>query len=248
MGGRPRVLAGRGRLRRRGRGPVQPAQPTIRRLADQRRPSRARLVLRGGRCAVRRQRLHPLGRRAVRARPARARAVELAGRTAVRAERRAVRRFGATPSDFVPRCATTRCIADGKVAARASTDGRMVVAHRGTRRLCHQPRRHVDRGPSESRLVGHRPRCPNRCRRRTPALRRRQLPPPDDASPRAPIRTGSAMSLFPALGNPGIDVEHYTLVLDYDPKRRRALGDRAHRSRDDRGSRPRSRSTPTGRT
>ena len=25
--------------------------------------------------------------------------------------------------------------------------------------------------------------------------------------------------LFPALGNPGIDVEHYTVVLDYDPKR-----------------------------
>ncbi|HEX2785836.1 MAG TPA: M1 family metallopeptidase [Ilumatobacteraceae bacterium] len=31
---------------------------------------------------------------------------------------------------------------------------------------------------------------------------------------------GIGDALFPALGNPGIDVEHYTLVLDYDPKRR----------------------------
>ena len=30
---------------------------------------------------------------------------------------------------------------------------------------------------------------------------------------------GVGDALFPALGNPGIDVEHYTLTLDYDPKR-----------------------------
>ena len=31
---------------------------------------------------------------------------------------------------------------------------------------------------------------------------------------------GIGDSLFPALGNPGIDVQHYTVVLDYDPQRR----------------------------
>ena len=30
---------------------------------------------------------------------------------------------------------------------------------------------------------------------------------------------GAGDALFPALGNPGIDVEHYTLALDYDPVR-----------------------------
>ena len=30
---------------------------------------------------------------------------------------------------------------------------------------------------------------------------------------------GVGDAMFPALGNPGIDVEHYTLVLDYDPVR-----------------------------
>ena len=36
----------------------------------------------------------------------------------------------------------------------------------------------------------------------------------------SPEDDGIGDELFPPLGNPGIDVEHYTLVLDYDPKRR----------------------------
>ena len=57
-------------------------------VSDDRR--RAGLVLRGDRCTVRGQRVHAMGRRAVRARSTRARPVELAGRATVRAGRRAV--------------------------------------------------------------------------------------------------------------------------------------------------------------
>ena len=55
---------------------------------------------------------------------------------------------------------------------------------------------------------------------------------PSDTSPASPSTTippgipagaqddnGIGDALFPSLGNPGIDVEHYTLALDYDPQR-----------------------------
>ena len=42
-------------------------------------------------------------------------------------------------------------------------------------------------------------------------------PPPSTSSPSAPSGGGLGDSLFPLLGNPGIDVEHYDLHLDYDP-------------------------------
>ena len=97
----------------------------------------------------------------------------------------------------------------------------MVAAHRGARRLRHEPRGHIDRGQSDSRLIGdHGARARlgaddgfeystdnsfGHCRRLEP----------EGSDP-----NGIGDVLFPALGNPGIDVEHYTVVLDYDPKRR----------------------------
>ena len=81
----------RRRTRRRHRA-VQPSQPALRRLARQRGSDRARAVLRVGRRPVRRRRLHPLGRRAVRTRQARVGPLELAGRTHARPWRDPLRR------------------------------------------------------------------------------------------------------------------------------------------------------------
>ena len=43
--------------------------------------------------------------------------------------------------------------------------------------------------------------------------------PTQHPQPGAQDDNGIGDELFPSLGNPGIDVEHYTLALDYDPQR-----------------------------
>jgi aminopeptidase N len=58
---------------------------------------------------------------------------------------------------------------------------------------------------------------------------------PDDTSPGVPSSTtvatpaidpdGIGDTLFPALGNPGIDVQHYTLKIQYDPTRNKLSAD-----------------------
>jgi aminopeptidase N len=51
----------------------------------------------------------------------------------------------------------------------------------------------------------------------SPASPSTTIPPSTPAGAQDDNGVGDA--LFPSLGNPGIDVEHYTLVLDYDPQR-----------------------------
>ncbi|MGZ4700400.1 MAG: hypothetical protein ACXV98_04235, partial [Ilumatobacteraceae bacterium] len=44
--------------------------------------------------------------------------------------------------------------------------------------------------------------------------------PTTTSNPAATDPNGIGDALFPNLGNPGIDVKHYTVVLDYDPQHR----------------------------
>ena len=64
------------------------------------------------------------------------------------------------------------------------------------------------------------------------------LPPLFPTIPRPGARlddNGIGDALFPSLGNPGIDVEHYTLEAPLRPRARRDHGNRSPRHRDDRG-------------
>ena len=139
----------------------------------------------------------------------------------------------ATPSTrcvSAPRYATTRCIVDSKVAGRASTDGGLATGRLPDRLRDGARCRFHRRAIQPHRCAGH-----HRRRSTTPSPRLARRPSPlsstipDDTLP-DPFPTvsvppdsldpdGVGDPLFPSLGNPGIDVEHYTLVLHYDPQR-----------------------------
>ena len=213
-------------------------------------------VLRRGRRAVRRRRLHPLGRRPVRPRPARAGPVELAGRPAVRPRRRAVRRLGAHRP--LPRPDRRR-----RPAPVTAPGDRRSVRRRTVRRARGIDRCRRDR-PDDRRVPRPPPDPSPRAHRRTPG-RRRASPVTDPDAPSAPpptvdghaagarrrgrrVRSGwDRRPAHPSARQPRPRRAALRRRPDLRPRRHDGARHRGDRPAADRGPARRSRSTPTGR-
>ena len=179
VGGLAGILADRGRIGGRGGGLVQSLQPAILGLADQRRQRRTRAG--STRRSMRRSSAtgSPAG--------STGNSLSTSPSSACRTGRQGdcsraaacCRAIRSTPSGYVPRCATTPCIADCIVAARASTEGwpgsgRLSVglcnsARSGVDRCTVEPDSDRDNGASRwfvaPRVVLRRPRHLHRCPR-----------------------------------------------------------------------------------
>ena len=158
----PGGVAARHRRRRRGRRACNRYSPRFIASLVSEDDGRARPLLRRRRRAVRRRRLHPLGRRPVRPRHARARAVQLAGRPPARPAAACCRATRCTPSATAPASSTPSSTADARRSLLAAVGPRGVQP----RPACAPSRRRAGRH--------HRP------------TTRRRRPPPTDPRPRRP--------------------------------------------------------------
>ena len=215
--------------RRRGRRPVQPSQPAILGLADQRRRRRARV----------RSTPRSTPRSSATASPAGStvsspstspssacRTGRPAGCSPAAACCRATR---CTPFACEPRSATTPCIVDGRFPARASTDGWLAVGRLPGQRLSRRPARPIPVWCRRRRNAGT-PRRPNRPRRGagTTAPTTSATPstgPTDTSTPgetTAPANPGGRRDrrrAVPIARQPGHRCRALHVALDYDPTR-----------------------------
>ena len=212
VGERTRVLAGRGRhIGGCGRA-VQPLSPRLAASLISEDQQEQDVVLLRRRRSVRRQRVHPMGRRAVCSRPTGARPVELAVRPAVRPQWRVVGRFGLHGALA---CGGPRPLVAPLTVSyrRASQDG-WLGARRAEPccRLCKRSGSGGDGGAGRHQSRRKRRRRP---RRRPPRPTRPPSPQPSvgtqpttdatttSSAPAAADPNGIGDPLFPALGNPG---------------------------------------------